>query len=99
MLTQALARELAPQVRVNGIAPGPVEFPEHGLSDEAKQAIIDKNCRIGRNVQIVTSDRRESTDETEHAMICDGIVVVPKGATVPDGCSRSGSTGGSDRSV
>jgi pteridine reductase len=42
MLTQSLARELAPEVRVNGIAPGPVEFPEHGLSEEMKQAIIDK---------------------------------------------------------
>jgi len=42
MLTQSLARELAPQVRVNAIAPGPVEFPETGLSDEMKQAIIDK---------------------------------------------------------
>jgi pteridine reductase len=42
MLTQALARELAPQVRVNAIAPGPVEFPEHGLTEEAKQNIIDR---------------------------------------------------------
>jgi pteridine reductase len=42
MLTQSLARELAPQVRVNAIAPGPVEFPEQGLTDEAKQNIIDK---------------------------------------------------------
>jgi pteridine reductase len=42
MLTQSLARELAPEVRVNGIAPGPVEFPEHGLTDAMKQAIIDK---------------------------------------------------------
>jgi pteridine reductase len=42
MLTQSLARELAPEVRVNAIAPGPVEFPEKGLSDEMKQAIIDK---------------------------------------------------------
>jgi pteridine reductase len=42
MLTQSLARELAPQVRVNAIAPGPVEFPETGLSDEMKAAIIDK---------------------------------------------------------
>jgi pteridine reductase len=42
MLTQSLARELAPQVRVNAIAPGPVEFPEAGLSEEMKQAIIDK---------------------------------------------------------
>jgi len=42
MLTQSLARELAPHVRVNAIAPGPVEFPEQGLTDEMKQAIIDK---------------------------------------------------------
>src|SRR5262245_13031773 len=42
MLTQSLARELAPQVRVNAIAPGPVEFPEKGLTDEMRQAIIDK---------------------------------------------------------
>ncbi len=42
MLTQSLARELAPAVRVNAIAPGPVEFPEKGLTDEMKQAIIDK---------------------------------------------------------
>jgi pteridine reductase len=42
MLTQSLARELAPEVRVNAIAPGPVEFPESGLTDAMKQAIIDK---------------------------------------------------------
>ena len=42
MLTQSLARELAPDVRVNAIAPGPVEFPEKGLSEDMKQAIIDK---------------------------------------------------------
>ena len=27
----------------------------------------------------------DSTDETEHGMIRDGIVVVPKNATLPDG--------------
>jgi pteridine reductase len=42
MLTQSLARELAPQVRVNAIAPGPVQFPEKGLTDEMKQSIIDR---------------------------------------------------------
>jgi len=42
MLTQSLARELAPQVRVNAIAPGPVEFPERGLTDAQKRTIIDK---------------------------------------------------------
>jgi pteridine reductase len=42
MLTQSLARELAPEVRVNAIAPGPVEFPEQGLTDEMKQSIIER---------------------------------------------------------
>lgn len=42
MLTQSLARELAPDVRVNAIAPGPVEFPEAGLTDEMKQEIVDR---------------------------------------------------------
>jgi pteridine reductase len=42
MLTQSLARELAPQVRVNAIAPGPVEFPEKGLTDAQKRTIVEK---------------------------------------------------------
>lgn len=42
MLTRSLARELAPQVRVNGISPGPVLWPEGGLAPELQQEIIDK---------------------------------------------------------
>ena len=30
MLTRSLAKELGPEVRVNGISPGPVLWPEHG---------------------------------------------------------------------
>ena len=39
MLTRSLAKELGPQVRVNGISPGPVLWPEHG-GDEAMRAKI-----------------------------------------------------------
>ena len=42
MLTHALARELAPRVRVNAIAPGPVMFPETGLTEEKKADIIER---------------------------------------------------------
>jgi pteridine reductase len=42
MLTRSLARELAPEVRVNGIAPGPILWPEAGLDESLKQEIIAK---------------------------------------------------------
>jgi pteridine reductase len=42
MLTRSLARELGPQVRVNGIAPGPVLWPEAGLAPALKDEIVAK---------------------------------------------------------
>lgn len=50
-------------------------------------AIVDKNCRIGRNVTIINRQGVENAEETPQAMICDGVVVVPKEATLPDGFS------------
>jgi len=44
MLTQSLARELGPEVRVNGIAPGPVMWPERDLEDALKAEIIAKTA-------------------------------------------------------
>jgi pteridine reductase len=40
-LTRSLARELGPEVRVNGVAPGPILWPEDGSFDEvARQRVI-----------------------------------------------------------
>lgn len=39
-MTQALAVDLAPQVRVNAIAPGAILWPEQGKSNEARDSII-----------------------------------------------------------
>jgi pteridine reductase len=40
MLTRALARELGPEVRVNAVSPGAVEWPEDGLPEEVREAIV-----------------------------------------------------------
>jgi pteridine reductase len=42
MLTRALARELAPEVRVNAIAPGAVLWPESGLDEERRDRILEQ---------------------------------------------------------
>jgi pteridine reductase len=44
MLTRSLARELAPDIRVNGIAPGPVLWPEHDMDEALKREIIGKTA-------------------------------------------------------
>jgi pteridine reductase len=44
MLTRSLARELGPDIRVNGIAPGPVLWPEHHMEDDLKREIIAKTA-------------------------------------------------------
>ncbi|MBV8742542.1 MAG: pteridine reductase [Sinobacteraceae bacterium] len=40
MLTKSLARELGPQIRVNGIAPGPVLWPDGGIDHELQRKIV-----------------------------------------------------------
>ena len=58
-----------------------------GPGTRIEGAIIDKNCHIGRNVQVVNTQGVESTEETDYGMVCDGIPVIPKGTTLPDGWS------------
>ena len=49
-----------------------------------ERAILDKECRIGRNVKIINK-RGVLDDEGENYVIRDGIVTIPRGTIVPDG--------------
>ena len=42
MLTRSLAKDLAPDIRVNGIAPGAILWPEDEMTDATKQSILDQ---------------------------------------------------------
>jgi len=44
MLTKSLARELGPEIRVNGIAPGPVLWPERDLDGALKEEIVARTA-------------------------------------------------------
>jgi pteridine reductase len=44
MLTKSLARELGPEIRVNGIAPGPVLWPERDLDAALKEEIVARTA-------------------------------------------------------
>jgi pteridine reductase len=47
-LTRSLALELAPQVRVNGVAPGAIAWPDDGQFDPAERARILATTPLGR---------------------------------------------------
>ena len=47
-LTRALALELAPRVRVNGVAPGAIAWPEDGQFEDAERSRIVATTPLGR---------------------------------------------------
>ena len=40
MLTRSLAKDLAPDIRVNGVSPGAILWPENDMSDSVKKSIL-----------------------------------------------------------
>ena len=61
-------------------------IPKIGVGERCyiKNAIIDKNCRIGNDVRINGGSHLVNTDHALYT-VKDGIVVVKKGAILPDG--------------
>ena len=40
MLTRSLAKDLAPEIRVNGVSPGAILWPENGMDDATMETIL-----------------------------------------------------------
>jgi len=70
----------------NAIENVPEGAPPLGIGTHSlvNGAIIDKNARIGANVQIINKDRVRETDQANYS-IRDGIVIIPRSAIIPDG--------------
>jgi glucose-1-phosphate adenylyltransferase len=57
-----------------------------GKNSIIRRAIVDKNARIGKNVQLINKNNVENADgENGCFFIREGIVIVPKNATINDG--------------
>ncbi|PPT40802.1 pteridine reductase [Xanthomonas arboricola] len=77
MLTRSLALELAPEVRVNAVAPGAILWPEEGKSAAARQALLARTplARIGTPEEIAEAVRWLLDDAgfvTGHTLHVDG---------------------------
>ena len=55
-----------------------------GQNSTIESAIVDKNARIGENVRIRNVKNRKD-DDNENWYAREGLIIVPKDATIPDG--------------
>ena len=77
MLTKALAKDLAPEVRVNAVAPGAILWPEHDNDEVAQQRLISRTPlkRMGTPTEIAHAVLfliRDATFVSGHIMPVDG---------------------------
>ena len=64
-------------------------LPRIGIGEGSviEGAIVDKNCRIGRGVRVFGGGQTGDRDVTPECVVRDGVVVIKKGAVLPDGWS------------
>jgi pteridine reductase len=71
MMTKSLAREMGPKVRVNGVAPGVVLWPEAGASEDYRREVLERTALgrpgsphdIARAVRFLIADAEYITGE------------------------------------
>jgi pteridine reductase len=82
-LTHALARDLAPAIRVNAVAPGPIHWPDDGQIDEKEKA------RILDHVPLKREGGVEQIAEAVKYLACDATYVTGQTINVDGGRSVS----------
>jgi pteridine reductase len=80
-LTLALARDLAPSVRVNAVAPGPIHWPEDGQID------VGERARILEHVPLKREGGVEQIAEAVKYLACDATFVTGQTINVDGGRS------------
>ncbi len=63
------------------------DHPTVGIGDNSviEGAIVDKNCRIGKNVRVANDQGIENGEDSNDCVVRDGIPVVMKDAILKDG--------------
>ena len=80
-LTVALARDLAPEIRVNAVAPGPIEWPDDGQISEAEKA------RILNHVPLKREGGAAQIADAVKYLVCDADFVTGQTINVDGGRS------------
>ena len=79
-----VARDAVDRLRLPAITLG---RPRIGIGAKCviKGAIVDKNARIGAGCVLIAEGKADGTYVNGAVVIRDGVLVVPKGATLPPG--------------
>jgi glucose-1-phosphate adenylyltransferase len=68
----------------NASAGGDLHTPGIGKNCRIERTIIDKNVHIGDNV-VITPYGKAADFTSPYCYLCDGIIVIPKGMSIPSG--------------
>ena len=82
-LTHALARDLAPEIRVNAVAPGPIEWPDDGQISAAERERILEHVPLKREGGVA------QIAEAVKYLVCDANFVTGQTINVDGGRSIS----------
>lgn len=80
MLTRSMARDLAPEVRVNGVAPGAILWPDDGMPDRVKDDIV-------RRIPLARPGEPDDIARTILFLVCDAPYITGQIIAVDGGRS------------